>query len=346
VLALGRIADPRALARLRLLLRDEATFVRAAAVRGLAQQVRGGGSEALQKEILPLLHQMLNDPALEVVIEAAEDLGALGVAEASPVLTNLLQHPSASVRQAAAQAVERVAEPKIFDCLLTALNDPVAKVRFSIIGALGHAAGDGSKLTAPQREQLVSRLEILLQRDGDPSVRSRAATVLGECALPSILPTLWQRVLAAEDSRVQEKAWSAIAEVLGRTADFELVLAWDRKLAQAKQPARRLQLLSELVARWQKRDDARPLVTSTEELLIPVQLEQGKWTAAYPLVRDLLAQPNNETDLDRRLRWLLIIGEQALKEGNRSEAQRVVQDAEPFLPGRDALAVEFKRLEK
>lgn len=346
VLALGRIADPRAFERLRLLLAHETVAVRVAAVRSLAQQARAGGSEASRNQIIPLLQRMLEDPALEVVIGAAEDLGALGVAEASPVLTSLLRHSSTSVRQAAAQALERVAGPPSFDNLLAALNDPMVKVRFSVIGALGHAAGDGSKLTAPQREQLVSRLEAMLQRDSDPSVRSRAATVLGECALPSILPALWQRVLATEDSRVQEKAWSAIIEVLGRTADFELVLAWDRKLAQARQPARRLQLLSELLARWQKRDDARTLVTSTEELLIPVQLEQSKWAAAYPLVRDLLAQPGNEMDVDRRLHWLLTIGQQAQKESNPSEAQRVVQDAEPFLAGRDALAAEFKRLEK
>jgi HEAT repeat protein len=346
VSALGRVADPRAFERLRLLLRHEAVSVRAAAVRSLAQQARGTGSEAIQKQILPLLQQMLEDTALEVVIEAAEDLGTLGVAEASPVLTGLLRHPSTPVRQAAAQALERVAEPRIFDSLLAALNDPTVNVRFSLIGALGHAAGDGRKLSAPQREQLVSRLEAVLQRDGDPSVRSRAATVLGECALPSILPLLWQRVLATEDSRVQEKAWGAIIEVLGRTADFELVLAWDRKLAQAKQPARRLQMLSELLARWQKRDDARPLVTSTEELLVPVQLEQGKWAAAYPLVRDLLAQSGADADVDRRLRWLLTIGEQALKESNHAETQRVVQDAEPFLLGRDVLAAEFQRLGK
>jgi HEAT repeat protein len=346
VLALGRVSDARACERLRTLLRHEAVPVRAAAVRALAHQARGAASETLQKQAVPLLQHMLDDPAMEVVIEAAEDLGTLGVADANPVLTGLLRHPSPAVRQAAAQALERVAEPGIFDNLLAALNDSTAKVRFSLVGALGHAAGDGRRLTAPQREQLVSRLEAMLLRDVDPSVRSRAATVLGECALPAILPTLWQCVIASEDTRVQEKAWSAIVEVLGRTADFELVLAWDRKLAQGKQAARQLQMLSELLARWQKRDDARPLITSTEELLIPVQLDQGKWAAAYPLVRDLLTQPGSEPDVDRRLRWLLAIGEQALKDGNRGEAQRVVQDAEPFLPGRDALASEFQRLEK
>src|SRR5262249_2257127 len=292
-LALGSTADARAVDRLRTLLSQGSVPVRAAAARALAQQVRNTTAEpeTLRKQVVPLLQKALDDPALEVVVEAAEDLGALGVAEASPVLTGLLSHSSESVRQAAAQALERVADPAVFGSLIRSLGDPSAKVRFSLVGALGHAGSDGRKLTAAQRELLVSHLEGLLLRDVDPGVRSRAATVLGERGLPSILPVLWRRVLAAEDSRVQEKAWSAMLALLARTADFQLVQEWDRKLAEAGQPARRLQLLTALLARWQNRDDTRSLVTSTEELLVPVQLDQGKWTAAFPLVRDLLAQP-------------------------------------------------------
>jgi HEAT repeat protein len=348
VFALGRVADARARDRLLELLQQAAVPVRAAAVRGLAQQAQGSGPEAdtVRKQIVPLLQKALEDPALEVVVEAAEDLGALGVAEANPVLLGMLRHPSVPVRQAAAQALERVAEPAAFDGLVAALGDPSAKVRFSLVGALGHAAGDGRRLSASQRELLVSRVETLMLRDADPGVRSRSATVLGECALPSILPSLWRRVQAAEDGRVQEKAWTAMIDVLDRTADFQLVQDWDRKLAAANQPARRLQLLTELHGRWHKRDDARALETAVEELLVPLQLEQGKWSAAFPLVRDLLAQPGGGPDIDRRLRWLLTVGQNALRDGNRIEAQRAVQDAEPFIAGHDTLATEFQRLDK
>jgi HEAT repeat protein len=348
VLALGRVSDARVMQRLQLLLSQGAVPIRAAAVRGLAQQamVLGPAGEDLRKQIVPLLQQALRDPALEVVIEAAEDLGSLGVAEAGPVLTGLLRHSSEPVRQAAAQALERVADPAVFDPVIAALGDTSARVRFSLVGALGHAAGDGRRLTASQRELLVSRLESLLLRDADPGVRSRAATVLGECGLPSILPTLWKRVVAAEDNRVQQKAWDAVIDVLTRTADFQLVQEWDRKLAESGQGARRVQLLSELLARWQKREDARVLVTATEELLIPLQLDQGKWSAALPLVRDLLTQPAADADLTRRLRWLLAAGELAVREGNPAEARRVVQDAEPFLTGRESLSGEFQKLDK
>jgi HEAT repeat protein len=348
VLALGRVANSLARDRLRELSQQAVVPIRAAAVRGLTLQAQESGpdAETVRKQVVPLVQKALEDPALEVVAEAAEDLGVLGVTEATPVLLGLLKHPSVPVRQAAAQTLERVAEPTAFESLFAALGDPSAKVRFSLVGALGRAAGDGRRLSASQREMLISRVETLLLRDADPGVRSRAATVLGECALPSILPTLWRRVQAPEDGRVQEKAWGAMIEVLARTADFQLVQDWDRKLADANQRARRLQLLTELHARWHKRDDARALETAVEEQLVPLQLEQGRWAAAFPLVRDLLAQPGGGPDIDRRLRYLLRVGELALREGNRGEAQRAVQDAEPFVAGRDTLAGEFQRLEK
>src|SRR5262249_11260640 len=168
VLALGRLEDARALERLRVVLHEGTGPVRAAAAWSLAQQARGDGSEAVRKQVVPLLQEGLHDAALPVVVEAAEDLATLGVAEGSAVLTGLLRKQSEAVRQAAAQALERVAEPPAFDEVFSGLADTSAKVRFSLVGALGHAAGDGRKLTASQRELLVSRLETLLVRDADP----------------------------------------------------------------------------------------------------------------------------------------------------------------------------------
>lgn len=348
VLALGRVTDPRAFDRLRALLGETLAPVRAAAVRALAQQGRGNDAEAQARRrlVVPALQKALDDPALEVVVEAAENLGALGVPEAGPVLTSLLRHPSEPVRQAAALALERVADGGVLDTLLDLLDDPAAKVRFSLVGALGHAAGDGKALSAAQREKLAARLEGLLRRDADPGVRSRAATVLGECGPPSSLAALWSRDRAGEDSRVQEKAWAAFVEVLARSASLELLQEWDQALHDAKQGPHRLQLLTELHARWQKSDETRALVRPTQELLIPAQLEQGKWAAALPLVREQLTRPGNDAQLDRSLRWLLAVGEQALKEGNHSEALRMVEEAQPFLTRRPMLAPEFEKLRR
>src|SRR5205823_2450808 len=62
VLALGRIPDPRAFDRLRLLLEHVPAAVRAAAARSLAQQVRGSGQEVLvrQRQVVPILQKALD----------------------------------------------------------------------------------------------------------------------------------------------------------------------------------------------------------------------------------------------------------------------------------------------
>src|SRR5207247_7921602 len=112
-----------------LVLRGPASL-RAAAALSLAQQARGTGPEALalQRQVVPVLQKALEDPALEVVVEAAEDLGTLGVAEAGPVLTALLRHPSETVRQTAAQALERFADTSILCGQLKTIDEPSVMV--------------------------------------------------------------------------------------------------------------------------------------------------------------------------------------------------------------------------
>jgi HEAT repeat protein len=280
-----------------------------------------------------------------VVVEAAEALGELGAPEAGPVLKGLLEHTSEPVRQAAAQALERVADANLLDALLGALDDPSATVRFSLVGALTHAAGDGGGLTGPQRQRLLARLEALLERDADPGVRSRAATVLGGCGAAANLPALWKGVLAAEDARVQEKAWAAFVEVIARAGSLPLLQEWDRTLTGARQGPRRLQLLAEVAGRWQKRPDLKEAAARAQEALVQAQLDLGKWSAAGLVVRELLARPGAEAERERRLRWLLTVGEQALQEGNRAEALRAARDAEPYLQG-GKLSASFERLRK
>jgi hypothetical protein len=311
-------------------------------------QARGAGAEGQErfKQVIPTLQKALEDPALEVVVEAAEDLGVLGAQGASPVLTRLLRHPSEPVRQAAAQALERVADAAVLDRLLDALDDTSAAIRFTVVGALARAAGDGSALPDPKRRTLLARLESLLLHDPDPGVRSRAATVLGECGTNAQLPALWRCVTAGEDGRVQEKAWAAFVEVLARSGNLALLQEWDHTLGAAKQGARRLQLLGEMANRWQKGPDRKTVAGPAQELLVQGQLDQGKWAAAFPQVREMLARANNEAELSQRLRWLLKIGDLALRDGNQAEALRAVQDAQPYLQRASDLAGAFERLEK
>jgi HEAT repeat protein len=346
VLSLGRVADAGVFERLERLAHAEPPAVRTAALRALSQHARGKDAAARRKQVMPLLQKALDDPALEVVVEAAEDLGALGALEAGPVLTGLLRHPSETVRQAAAQALERVAEPSVLPSLLGALDDSSATVRFNLVGGLVHAAGDGKALSDEQRKRLLARLEELLLRDGDPGVRSRSATVLGDCAGPAQLPALWRCVLAGEDGRVQEKAWLAFLDILAREGQLPLVREWDHTLTAAHQGPRRLQMLGDMVARWQRQPRYRELIVPAQELLVQSQLELGKWPAALPLLRDLLSRPAGEVELNRRLAWLLTAGEQALHEGNRAETRHAIEMAQPYLPSTGNLTDSFEKLRK
>jgi HEAT repeat protein len=298
-----------------------------------------------QQQILRDLQKALEDPALEVVIEVAEDLGALGAPEAGPVLTGLLKHQSEPARQAAAQALERVADVAVLDRLVDALDDSSSAVRFSVLGAIDRAAGNAAPADA-LRQRLQSRLEDLLLHDADPGVRSRAATVLGECGSASQLQTLWRCVLTAEDGRVQEKAWAAFLEVLVRSGSLPLLQEWEHTLASVKQASRRLQLLNEVSARWMKNPERKLVAGPAQEILVQAQLEQGKWTAAYPQVRELLTRPASDVELSQRLQWLLTVGQQALQEGNKAEALRVAQEAQPYLYPGSTLSAEFQKLEK
>lgn len=348
VLGLGRVSDTSVFERLQRLAHADVPGVRTAALHALSLQARGneGDAPARRRQIMPLLQDALDDPALEVVVEAAEDLGALGAREAGPVLTGLLHHSSETVRQAAAQALERVAEPAVLPGLFDALDDSCATVRFNLVGALAHAAGDGARLSEEQRKRLLARLETLVQRDSDSGVRSRAATVLGEYGSPAQLALLWRCVLAGEDARVQEKAWLAFLDILARSGQLRLLREWDRTLTAAHQGPRRLQMLGEIVTRWQRQPERKDSIVPAQEILVQAQLELGKWSAAAPLLRDLLARQADEAELNRRLGWLLTAGEQALHEGNRAEAQRAVETAQPFLPSTGKLADAFEKLKQ
>jgi hypothetical protein len=157
---------------------------------------------------------------------------------------------------------------------------------------------------------------------------------------------LWRRVLSREDSRVQEKAWASMIEIMVRAMSLDLLRHWDRMLAESNQGARRLQLLGEVYDRWKKADAARALVAPAAEALVQAQLDQGKWAAAFPLVRDLLARNGSDAEIERRLQWLLAIGTRALAEGNRTDALRAVREAQPFLPRSNGLAPDFEKLER
>ena len=284
VLALGRLEDDESFGRLKTLLGADNPAVKAAAIRALSLQARSGTAQGKQRlrPLVPLLQKALGDKALEVVVEAAEALGALGVPEAGPVLVALLRHPSEGVRQTVAQALERMAEPALIDGLLRGLDDPIVTVRFSLLGALARAAGNGQALPVAVRHAVIARLETILQGDTDAGVRGRAATVMGECGDHETLAGLWQHVLTGE-GRVQEKAWDAFGEIVVRAGSSALAERWDRTMISAKQSSRRLQMWGRLATQWEQNPALKEQAGKALEGLIVVQLELGKWASVGAL---------------------------------------------------------------
>jgi len=179
----------------------------------------------------------------------------------------------------------------------------------------------------------------------DPNVRARAAGALGECGPPSLLPVLWQASQPSEDVRVQEKAWLALIDTITRARQVSLVQEWERKLAQAKVPARRLQFLTEVLSRWTRKADPTLQLGPIQDLVIQVALEQNKWSLALPLVRETMAKPQRtEMELQATLRYLLQAGEQALADGNPAEALRVAQEGKNLTTKESPLAPLFDGL--
>jgi HEAT repeat protein len=330
VLALGRLPGEEAFARLKELLSTGTVTVRMSAARAMSAHARGTdvAARARQKQAVPLLQKALEDTSLEVVIEAAEALGALGAAEAGPVLTALLRHTSESVRQTAAQALERTADATLADGLLKGLDDTSPTVRFSLVGAVGRVlSGPGA-----DRKALLAKLEAVMKGDADAGVRGRAASVLGECGGQEQLTPLWRAVRSAE-GRVQEKAWDAMGEVLARSASVKLMESWDAELVRLKLGQRRVQMWAKVFARWDQKPEQRDLATAALEGLAAAQADDGKWAAAAPLAQALMARcaESGAEVRTRVLRLLLRVAEQALAAGNKAETLRIVQDAKPYL---------------
>jgi HEAT repeat protein len=341
VLALEKVNDPRAFERLLVLLQTGTVSVRAAAARSLGR-CRGGRDRAdANARAVAALEQALGDPSLAVVAEAAESLGSMKTPAAAPILTGLLRHPSDPVRQAAARALEQAATPVVLSDLTVGLDDAVAGVRFSLVGALGRI---GAAASDPQRAEIRKRLETILLKDGDPGVRSRAATVLGDLGTAADLPFLWQRVTAVEDNRVQVKAWWAMIEILSRSESWPLVHQWDQKLGAQGETARRVELLTEIRTRWSKQESTRPHLDALTASLVQAQLAQRKWNLAMPFAVDLAKRAPTEAELKGRLRWLLIAGTQAVEDKKPQDALQMLKEIEDLLTRSRELAPEFDAL--
>lgn len=350
VLAMEKADDPRAFERLLTILKSGTDKVRAAAARSLGRyrDSRGGPRPEASARVVAALQTALADPSMLVVRDAAESLGSLGMPEVAPMLARLLHHPSQTVREAAAHALEQMSNPVALPELCDALTDPATSdnMRFSIVGALGKIGKDGN-CSERQKSDVLRRLQTVLVKDSDPGVRSRAATVIGDLGTPAELAILWQRASANEDNRVQLKAWEAMVEIMARSTDWAVVSSWDKTLTDQRQYARRLALLTEIRNRWLKVDAAKPHMDALTGALVQALLNQQKWSQAMPLALDLVKRSQNSTELETRLRWLLLAGRQGLDDHKSQEVLQMINEIQDLLPqAPNGLGSEFEVLRR
>jgi HEAT repeat protein len=346
VLALERqLGDPLVFQRLLSLLETGNVNVRAAAARGLGRHRATRDNTELTARAVAALEKALRDDSLVVVAEAAESLGTIGAPEAVAILAGLLRHPSDAVRQAAGRALEQVANLSVLQELYAGLRDPSANVRFNVVGALARV-GSGANVTEQQRADIVRGLQSVMLKDGDPGVRSRAATVIGDLGTVSDLTFLWQRAATTEDERVKAKAWQALIEILARSGSLELVTQWEQMLANQRAHVARAELLNEVRIRWLKVEGMRGNVDAVTASLVHAQLAQRKWSLAMPLALDLARRAPNEAELKKRLRWLLTAGNQAVDDKKPRDTLQMLKEAEDLLARAGELAYEFDVLRK
>jgi HEAT repeat protein len=349
VLVLENVDDSRAVERLLDLLTPAtgSSSIRAAAARGLGKHRGSRNSTPLSAELkartLNALDHALNDAHPEVVASAAESLGALEAYQAAPRLADLLRHPSDLVRQRASLALEQVPAVQVLPAVLAGLDDPVETVRLHLVGVLGKVGGKETG-DAKLQEQMLKRLAQVLVQDTARAVRSRAATVLGDLGGPAELTLLWQRVKATEDELVRLKAWQGMIDILSRSLNWQLVSEWDQELIKHKATDRRLELFTALRERWSKNETAKPLMDSVTASLIQAQLGNRKWVEALPLAQEMARRATTDGDLRDRLRWLLVIGRQALEDKKLVEVQQLLKETEELVRRCRDLAPEFEAL--
>jgi HEAT repeat protein len=198
VRTLGKLNDPQTREPLAAMLSNPRQEVRDAATRLLNQL---GDDRAFDR-----LRQRLRSESTDDRCRAVEELERLGDAKAvEPLLEVLGNDPSEYVRQYAAEALGKFADPRVVPALLGRLADPARPLCKSAAVGLGHA----------RAHEAVTPLLPLLDAD-DRFLRAAAAEALGRIGNPRAVNPLLGK-LRDPDASVREKA-----------ADALHALSWDR----------------------------------------------------------------------------------------------------------------------
>jgi HEAT repeat protein len=208
VVALGRIADPRATPALVNMLRDQSLAIDAA--NALAQI---GDPEALDG-----LLDLIADDDASTRQAAVSALNSLATPQMSKRIVPLLHDPDPNVRESAVKIAGYFGYSEAAGQLLKLSSDPVERVRSAAIEHLPFVEDAG-----------VSGVLIHAIKEEAPSVRASAARALGNMDGPETVHHLIQ-ALADEDVWVRYFS----ARSLGRRRANESVPALERVVAEEK----------------------------------------------------------------------------------------------------------------
>jgi len=216
--------EQRATAALHAALRDPVDTIRGHAALSLALR----GDTAAVSDLLSLLK---SDNSSQVRMDAAM---ALGLIKARPAVNGLiagLEDQDASVREFSAVALAVIHDPHAVPSLIPLLQDEATNVRLAVAQSLGSFTDDPrvlEPLVSALRDQKTSRMAatslarsrnprlvprmIELLKDPSPSVRERAAWVLGFKHKRAVVKAL-RAALQDRDVGVRQAAANALDEV-------------------------------------------------------------------------------------------------------------------------------------
>ncbi|HKS38425.1 MAG TPA: HEAT repeat domain-containing protein [Verrucomicrobiae bacterium] len=212
--ALGNLGDDRAVEALVLTLKDEQSAVRQAAARALRRVEPYWERSEAARRALPEIRAALRDKDYAVQVAAAEILKALGEAPmierqlatvmdgtrhkrhtAADVLLSLLEDYDPDLRQAAAESLGRIGDPRAVEPLVRTLDDASPWVRKSAAKSLESLRWQPAD--AAQRAR-----QLVVQEKWDDAV------AFGEMAVPPLVTSL-----SSGDSQTRLAAVGALAQL-------------------------------------------------------------------------------------------------------------------------------------
>ncbi len=235
----------RAAARLaNVCLRDEDSEIRALCANALA--VWGRDSNAARQALL----RLTRDSSAPVRAAAAEQLVSTSMLAEDATISKLASDTSALVRAAVGEGIARGKRTDLQEVAARLAQDEAALVRAAAVRSLTSPAARplaqqagrylepvvraaaASALTPDRPESNALLLE--LTRDADPSVVRAAAQALGRCAEPDS-GLAWERLLElAKDGTARSAAAAAIAVVLDQNPIQATDILWRHQIGQGQ----------------------------------------------------------------------------------------------------------------